>query len=120
SDQEPTESEVRIMMNLVRAKRDIYRAQKALTDCVMQENEVFASLLKFQAEATEKRLDNTDLGLGCMRVICNMYGWSVPPSHLTRQGGSHSCGGCDAPSVLILVSNSLQEQHWISHMAGPP
>ncbi|KAG1860980.1 hypothetical protein C8R48DRAFT_774240 [Suillus tomentosus] len=88
SDQEPTESEARIMMNLVRAKRDVHRAQKVLAECVMQENEVFASLLKFQAEAAEKRLDDTDLGLGCMRVICNTHGWSVPPSRLTHAQGT--------------------------------
>ncbi|KAG0703858.1 hypothetical protein DFH29DRAFT_998107 [Suillus ampliporus] len=93
SVQPPTESEAKIMMNLMRAKRDVYQAQKILADCVVQENEAFTSLLKFRAEAAEKRLDDTDLGLGCMRIVFNTHGWSVPPSCLPQgQGGSHSCG----------------------------
>ncbi|KAG2157188.1 hypothetical protein DEU56DRAFT_750355 [Suillus clintonianus] len=89
----PTESEVKIMMNLMRAKHDVYWAQKILADCVVQENEAFTSLLKFRVEAAEKRLDDTDLGLGCMRIVFNTHGWSVPSSHLPQgQGGSHSCG----------------------------
>ncbi|KAG1875903.1 hypothetical protein C8R48DRAFT_669162 [Suillus tomentosus] len=35
SVQDPTESEAKIMMNLVRAKCDVYQAQKALADCVV-------------------------------------------------------------------------------------
>ncbi|KAG1823936.1 uncharacterized protein BJ212DRAFT_1296453 [Suillus subaureus] len=94
SVQEPTESKAKIMLNLVRAKCDVYQAQKVLTDCVVQVNEVFASLLKFQEEAAEKRLDDTDLGLGCMRIVFNVHGWSVPPSCIPQEqgGGSHSCG----------------------------
>ncbi|KAG2358173.1 hypothetical protein BDR07DRAFT_1379598 [Suillus spraguei] len=81
SVQEPAESEAKIMLNLVRAKHDVYQAQKVLTDCVVRENEVFTSLLEFQAEAAEKRLDDTDLSLRCMRIVFNAHGTTSNVSH---------------------------------------
>jgi hypothetical protein len=64
------------MMDLVRAKRDVFRAQKALADSILRENEVSASLLRFQTETAGKRLDDADMGLGYMRVIFKKYGWT--------------------------------------------
>jgi hypothetical protein len=64
------------MMDLVRAKRDVFRAQKALADSILRENEVSASLVRFQAETAGKRLDDADMGLGYMRVLFKKYGWT--------------------------------------------
>ncbi|KAG2130743.1 hypothetical protein DEU56DRAFT_914742 [Suillus clintonianus] len=88
SIQDPTASEANLVMDLVRAKCDVYQAQKALADCVMRENEMLASLLRFRAEEAEKRLDDTDMGLGCMRVMFKENGWTHISS-LTRTPGSH-------------------------------
>ncbi|KAG2336844.1 hypothetical protein BDR05DRAFT_953049 [Suillus weaverae] len=87
SKQDPTNSEANLIMNLVRAKHEVYQAQKVLADCVARENEMLASLLRFQAEEVEKRLDDMDIGLGCMRVVFKNHGWThaIPPSCSTRR-----------------------------------
>ncbi|KAG0694388.1 hypothetical protein DFH29DRAFT_1006388 [Suillus ampliporus] len=61
---EPTDSEASLVLDLVRAKRDVFRAQKSLADCVLWENEVFTCLLEFQAAAAEEKIDEVDIGLG--------------------------------------------------------
>lgn len=58
---EPTDSEANLVLNLVRAKRDVFLAQKALAECVIQENEALMSLLKVCAAAAEKKVDETDI-----------------------------------------------------------
>ncbi|KAG1730297.1 hypothetical protein EDB19DRAFT_1912937 [Suillus lakei] len=49
---EPTDFEASLVLDLVRAKRDVFTAQKALADCIIQENEVLASLLKIMVGPT--------------------------------------------------------------------
>ncbi|KAG1890444.1 uncharacterized protein F5891DRAFT_1198197 [Suillus fuscotomentosus] len=60
---EPTNTEASLVLDLARAKRDVFLAQKELADCVIRENEVFASLLRVRAAAAEKMIDQTDIGL---------------------------------------------------------
>ncbi|KAG2737650.1 hypothetical protein P692DRAFT_20761233, partial [Suillus brevipes Sb2] len=79
-----TNSEANLVMDLVRAKCEVLVAQKLLAECKLRETEVMASLLKFQVDTTEKKLEDTDMGLGCMRVIFNKHGWShvsLPSRH---------------------------------------
>ncbi|KAG2741561.1 hypothetical protein P692DRAFT_20874390 [Suillus brevipes Sb2] len=79
-----TDSEANLVMDLVRAKREVLVAQKLLAECKLRESEVMASLLKFQVDTTEKKLEDTDMGLGCMRVIFKKHGWShvsLPSRH---------------------------------------
>ncbi|KAG1893320.1 uncharacterized protein F5891DRAFT_985982 [Suillus fuscotomentosus] len=82
---DPTDSEANLVMDLVRAKREVLVAQKVLAECILRENEIQASLLKFQVDTTEKKLDDTDMGLGYMRAVFKKYGWShispLPPGH---------------------------------------
>ncbi|KAG1843266.1 hypothetical protein DFJ58DRAFT_731683 [Suillus subalutaceus] len=91
---EPTDSEANLVLNLVRAKRDVFLAQKALAECVIQENEALMSLLKVHAAAAEKKVDETDIGLGCMRVVFKDHGWSQVPLDrpLRGKGQPSSCG----------------------------
>jgi hypothetical protein len=85
-------------MDVLRAKHNVFLAQKTLTDCILQENEVFVSLLKFRAKDAEKKVDDMDLGLGCMRIIFKKHGWShISSSHalVQRQDQISSFGRCD-------------------------
>ncbi|KAG1849667.1 hypothetical protein DFJ58DRAFT_842604 [Suillus subalutaceus] len=52
---EPSDSEANLVMDVVRAKCNVFLTQKTLVDCILRENEVFASLLKFRAEAAERK-----------------------------------------------------------------
>jgi len=79
-------------MDLIRAKCDVYQTQKTLADCVVWENEVLASLLRYQAKEAEKRLEDTDIGLGCMRVAFKKNGWTHL-SPLTQTQSSHLQAG---------------------------
>ncbi|KAG2746871.1 hypothetical protein P692DRAFT_20738346, partial [Suillus brevipes Sb2] len=73
---ESSDSEANLVMDVLRAKHNVFLAQKTLADCILQENKVFASLLTFRAEDTEKKVDDMDLGLGCIRIIFKKHGWS--------------------------------------------
>ncbi|KAG1732617.1 uncharacterized protein EDB91DRAFT_1251666 [Suillus paluster] len=91
SVKDPSDGEANLMMDLVRAKHDIFQAQKALTDSILQEHEVLSSLLRFQAETAGKRLDDVDLGLGYMRVVFKKHGWTHhPQALLSGQGCLHA------------------------------
>ncbi|KAG2368011.1 hypothetical protein BDR07DRAFT_1478610 [Suillus spraguei] len=82
---DPTDSEANLVMDLVRAKCKVLVTQKVLAECILRENEIQASLLKFQVNTMEKKLDDTGMGLGYMRVVFKKYGWShispLPPRH---------------------------------------
>ncbi|KAG1897037.1 uncharacterized protein F5891DRAFT_1192457 [Suillus fuscotomentosus] len=91
---EPTNTEASLVLDLARAKRDVFLTQKELADCVIRENEVFASLLRVRAAAAEKMIDQTDIGLGCMRVVFRDHGWShIPPSRPSQEQGPSSLRG---------------------------
>ncbi|KAG2119697.1 uncharacterized protein F5147DRAFT_767167 [Suillus discolor] len=51
-------------MDLARARRDIFRAEKALADCVVREHEIMVNLSKHQSDISKKKLDKADTGLG--------------------------------------------------------
>lgn len=92
------------MLDLARAKRDVFLAQKELADCVIRENEVFASLLRVRAAAAEKMIDQTDIGLGCMRVVFRDHGWShIPLSRPSQEQGPSSLRGTCVLSLAILL-----------------
>ncbi|KAG1895574.1 uncharacterized protein F5891DRAFT_1194096 [Suillus fuscotomentosus] len=76
SIQSPTNSEVKLVMDLARAKCEVFRAQKALAECLLQESEVLSSLLRFRVDVAGKTLDDADMGLGCMRLAFKQHGWS--------------------------------------------
>ncbi|KAG2091183.1 uncharacterized protein F5147DRAFT_780066 [Suillus discolor] len=76
SIQSPTNSEAKLVMDLARAKREVFWAQKALAECLLQENEVLSSLLRFRVDVMGKTLDDADMGLGCMRLAFKQHGWS--------------------------------------------
>ncbi|KAG1747478.1 hypothetical protein EDB19DRAFT_1826200 [Suillus lakei] len=60
----PANYEANLVMDLARAKREVLRAQKALAECLLQENEVLASLLRLRVDTAENTLDDADMGLG--------------------------------------------------------
>ncbi|KAG1880195.1 hypothetical protein F4604DRAFT_1922877 [Suillus subluteus] len=104
---ESTGTEASLVLDLARAKCDVFLTQKALADCVIRENEVFGSLLKIRAAAAEKKIDETDIRLGCMRVIFKDHGWShIPPSRPSReqvQSNSHGMKGSHGwrPGIVL-------------------
>ncbi|KAG2126068.1 hypothetical protein DEU56DRAFT_759035 [Suillus clintonianus] len=60
----PANSEANLVMDLARAKREVLRAQKALAECLLRENEVLASLLRLRVDTAKNTLDDADMGLG--------------------------------------------------------
>ncbi|KAG1851345.1 hypothetical protein DFJ58DRAFT_729004 [Suillus subalutaceus] len=91
SVRDPSDGEANLMMDLIRAKRDVFQAEKALADSILQEHEVLSSLLRFQAETAGKRVDDADLGLGYMRVAFKRHGWTPhAQAPLSGQGCLHA------------------------------
>ncbi|KAG1884145.1 hypothetical protein F4604DRAFT_1677281 [Suillus subluteus] len=116
-----TDSEANIVLDLVRAKCDVFLAQKVLADCIIRENEVLASLLKARAAAAEKNINETDIGLGCMRIIFKDHGWSHhhPNSPLRGQGQSSSrvliiC--CAVGTLLIAITEIMNVLDMCKHL----
>ncbi|KAG1908716.1 uncharacterized protein F5891DRAFT_1180254 [Suillus fuscotomentosus] len=58
------ELEANLVMDLARVRRDIFRAEKVLADCVVREREIMANLSKHQSDVSKKKLDKADIGLG--------------------------------------------------------
>ncbi|KAG2122770.1 hypothetical protein DEU56DRAFT_917666 [Suillus clintonianus] len=66
---DPNDSEAHVIMDLARAKREVFRAEQLLADCVVREHEVMASLFKIRAATSEKRL-GLDAAGDELRVDC--------------------------------------------------
>ncbi|KAG2361258.1 hypothetical protein BDR07DRAFT_1486135 [Suillus spraguei] len=51
-----------LIMDLASMKRDVFRAEQLLADCVMQEHEVMASLLKTKVTTSQHKFRQDDTG----------------------------------------------------------
>lgn len=78
---DPEDLEAHLMVDLARAKREVFRAEKLLADCVVREHEVTASLFRIRATTLGKKLDATDDELGRMRITCKNNNLIVPTCH---------------------------------------
>ncbi|KAG1737278.1 hypothetical protein EDB19DRAFT_1909801 [Suillus lakei] len=74
--------EANLVMELARARREKLFAEKSLADCVVREHKLMASLSKFKSSLFEQKLDHTDVGLGCMRIVFKTHGLSHRTHHL--------------------------------------
>ncbi|KAG1796321.1 uncharacterized protein HD556DRAFT_1441629 [Suillus plorans] len=63
-----TDLEANLLMELVRARQEVFRAKKLLADCVVREHEVMVTLSKFKSSISERKLDKADVRLGCMQI----------------------------------------------------
>lgn len=66
---DPNDSEAHVIMDLASAKREVFRAEQLLADCVVREHEVMASLFKIRAATSEKKL-GLDAAGDELRVDC--------------------------------------------------
>ncbi|KAG2104644.1 uncharacterized protein F5147DRAFT_775466 [Suillus discolor] len=60
----PEDLKAYLMVDLARVKREVFRAEKLLADCMVREHEVTASLFRIRATTLGKKLDATDDELG--------------------------------------------------------
>ncbi|KAG0698461.1 hypothetical protein DFH29DRAFT_1002835 [Suillus ampliporus] len=68
--------EANLVMDLARARRDVFNAEKALADCVVREHEVMANLSKHKSNISKQKLAKADVGIGHMRIAFKKYGFS--------------------------------------------
>ncbi|KAG2133030.1 hypothetical protein DEU56DRAFT_914051 [Suillus clintonianus] len=73
------ELEANLIMDLARARRDIFNAEKTLADCVVREYEVMTNLSKYKSTISKRKLDKADVGLGHMRITFKKHGLSHHP-----------------------------------------
>ncbi|KAG1890636.1 uncharacterized protein F5891DRAFT_1197913 [Suillus fuscotomentosus] len=74
--------EANLIMDLARARRDVFVAGKTLADCVVQEHEVMTNLSKYKSAISKQKLDKADVGLGHMCITFKKHGLShcsMPP-----------------------------------------
>jgi hypothetical protein len=67
-------------MDLARARRDVFNAEKTLADCIIREHEVMTSLSKHKSTISKRKLDKADVGLGHMRITFRKQGLSHHPA----------------------------------------
>jgi hypothetical protein len=67
-------------MDLARARRDVFDAEKTLADCIVREHEVMTSLSKHKSAISKRKLDKADVGLGHMRITFRKHGLSHHPA----------------------------------------
>ncbi|KAG2116155.1 hypothetical protein DEU56DRAFT_761567 [Suillus clintonianus] len=100
----PANSEANLVMDLARAKREVLRAQKALAECLLRENEVLASLLRLRVDTAKNTLDDADMGLGCMRLAFRQHGWShCPLSAKQCEGDQRTATMREVPNDRVLT-----------------
>ncbi|KAG1737370.1 hypothetical protein EDB19DRAFT_1829484 [Suillus lakei] len=62
------EHEANLVMDLARARQDMFRVEKMLADCVVWEHKIMVDLSKHQSNVSKKKLDKVDIGLGFITI----------------------------------------------------
>lgn len=70
--------EAGLVLEVVRAQRDVHRAQKILADCTVKEHERVADLNRFKAQKLQRYLDEKDLDVGWINAVFGSYGRLQP------------------------------------------
>lgn len=65
-----------MVLDVVRAQRDVHRAEKILADCMVKEHERVANLNRFKSQRLQKHLDEKDLDVGWINAVFGNYGRS--------------------------------------------
>ncbi|KAG0707628.1 hypothetical protein DFH29DRAFT_871613 [Suillus ampliporus] len=83
--------EVNLVMDLARARQDVFNVEKVLADCVVREHEVMAYLSKHKSNISKQKLAKADVGIGHMRITFKKYGFSHcrPAPSLQESLGCH-------------------------------
>ncbi|KAG2088270.1 uncharacterized protein F5147DRAFT_658738 [Suillus discolor] len=74
--------EANLIMDLTRARHDVFNAEKTLANCVVREHEVMTNLSKYKSAISKWKLDKADVGLGHMHITFKKHGLShcsMPP-----------------------------------------
>jgi hypothetical protein len=76
------ELEANLVMELAKARRDIFIVEKSLTDCMVHKCELMTSLLKFKSNIFTQKLNKADVRLGFMQVTFKEFSLSHhAPAH---------------------------------------
>lgn len=73
-------------MDLARAQRDVFDAEKTLNDCIVREHEVLTTLSKHKSAISKRKVDKADVGLGHMRITFRKHGLSHHPAPYNFHG----------------------------------
>ncbi|KAG2340005.1 hypothetical protein BDR05DRAFT_950788 [Suillus weaverae] len=76
--------EANLVMDLARARWDVFKAEKLLADCVVQEHKIMTDLSKHQSNVSKKKLDKADIGLGYMQITFKKHSLSLAPCSLCK------------------------------------
>ncbi|KAG1819007.1 uncharacterized protein BJ212DRAFT_1298303 [Suillus subaureus] len=66
--------EANLILDLTRARRNVFNAEKALADCVVCKHEVMVNLSKHKSNILKQKLAKPDVGIGHMRITFQKYG----------------------------------------------
>ncbi|KIM50942.1 hypothetical protein SCLCIDRAFT_33876 [Scleroderma citrinum Foug A] len=60
--------EALLVLEVVHAQWEVHRAEKSLTECIVQEHEKIANLHHFKAQQMQDSIDQMDLNVGWINV----------------------------------------------------
>ncbi|KAG1733274.1 hypothetical protein EDB19DRAFT_1830995 [Suillus lakei] len=86
------EHEANLIMDLARARWDVFKAEKMLADCIVREHEIMVDLSKNQSNVSKKKLDKANIGLGYMQITFRKHSFShcgPAPCSLQEQSSCH-------------------------------
>ncbi|KAG1799625.1 uncharacterized protein HD556DRAFT_1305151 [Suillus plorans] len=83
--------EANLIMDLARARRDVFDAEKTLNDCIVREHEVLTTLSKHKSAISKRKVDKADVGLGHMRITFRKHGLSHHPAPYNFHDSFASC-----------------------------
>ncbi|KAF8429376.1 hypothetical protein L210DRAFT_3647872 [Boletus edulis BED1] len=65
------------MLSVARARRDVLRAEQALSACLAHEHESIAKLYQYKANSGEGKVHDMDMGIGSIRATIKRCGMAV-------------------------------------------
>ncbi|KAI5995119.1 hypothetical protein EDD15DRAFT_2195742 [Pisolithus albus] len=74
--------EASLVLKIIRAQREVHRAEKLLAECLVQEHEKIANLHRFKAKQGQDSIDNSDLSIGWIKAVFNNHGQIQPSAPL--------------------------------------
>ncbi|KAG1803415.1 uncharacterized protein BJ212DRAFT_1304565 [Suillus subaureus] len=83
--------EANLIMDLARARHDVFDAEKTLANCIIQEHEVMMTLSKHKSAISKCKLNKADVGLGHMHITFRKHSLSHHPAPHNFHDSFTSC-----------------------------
>ena len=78
SDTSLNDNKALLVLNVVRAQRQVSHAEQALGECLTIQHKSIAKLYRFLMQSSEQTTDHLELAVGAIKVVMKRHGLSEP------------------------------------------